>query len=504
MNLDADVLIVGLGPVGAVLAGLLSQHNLSVIVVDRESAPYALPRAATFDDEAMRVFQSLGLARELETICRVPAALEFVSAGGDVLMDFPVHDAPTISGWRKNYMLHQPNVEQALRRRLSALGVDMRLGVRFESVSQDSGSVTTQLRGPAGPMTLRTKFLVGCDGASSLVRSAMGARLHSYDFEEPWLVVDVLCETPDLLPDRIMQICDPARPSTYLRMSGQRYRWEFMMVDGETDQTMTDPSFIASLLAPWVDASRLHIERAVVYRFHGLVAQNWRLDRILIAGDAAHQMPPFAGQGMCAGIRDAQNLAWKLAAVTSGTAQPALLDSYQSEREPHIRHIIETVIAMGNIICLRDAEAAAARDAGMLAQRAAGVQPVSMAWPDLHGGCFTASSDAGGLFPQSFVGGAGMDDVFGAGWWLIGAELPPHVPASIRKIPLNSSTALNFAPALRAWLAERDAPAVLVRPDRFVFGTGTPSWLLNQWHTHVTGLNAAQGRDTALIHQETT
>jgi len=491
MNFDADILIIGLGPVGAVLAGLLKRRNLSVIVVDRETAPYSLPRAATFDDEAMRVFQSLGIATELEDICRVPAFLEFVTAGGDVLMDFPVHDAPTTSGWRKNYMLHQPNVESSLRRRLAELGVDIRLGLRFETATQESSGVTTHLRGPAGETVLRTKFMVGCDGASSRVRAAIGSALHNYDFEEPWLVVDVVCETPDLLPDRVMQICDPRRPSTYLRMTGHRYRWEFMMLDGETEQQMTDPSFIKSLIAPWADASQLTIERAVVYRFHGLVAQSWRRGNILIAGDAAHQMPPFAGQGMCAGIRDAQNLAWKLAAVIAGTAPPGLLDSYQAEREPHIRHIIETVIAMGNIICLRDAQAAAARDSGMLAQRAAGAQPVSMDWPNLHGGCFTATPGAGSLFPQSFADGTGMDDAFGPGWWLIGDGLPPHVPATLQIIPLDSAKARPYAPALRAWLENHGAQSVLVRPDRFVFGTGTPSLLLEQWQILFADLQPA-------------
>jgi 3-(3-hydroxy-phenyl)propionate hydroxylase len=480
MSHDADVLIVGLGPVGAVLAGLLRQAGLSVIAVDRETAPYAKPRAATFDDEVMRIFQSLGIAAELERICRVPARLEFVSARGEVLMDFPVQDASTISGWRKNYLLHQPNVEKSLRRRLAELGVDIRLGVRFESAVQDASGVTTQLRGPAGETVLRAKFLIGCDGASSLVRAAIGASLHNYDFEEPWLVVDVLCETPDLLPDRVMQICDPRRPATYLRMTGHRYRWEFMMLDGETETQMTDADFIKSLLAPWVDAAQLTIERAVVYRFHALVAQSWRRENILIAGDAGHQMPPFAGQGMCAGIRDAQNLAWKLAAVVSGAAASDLLESYQAEREPHVRHIIETVIAMGNIICLRDAQAAAARDAGMLAQRAAGAQPVSMEWPDLGNGCFTASAAAGSLFPQIFAEGAGMDDAFGAGWWLIGGALSGVATPGIRTIPLDSNLAHDFAPALRAWLSKHEAPAVLVRPDRFVFGTGTPAWLLDQ------------------------
>jgi 3-(3-hydroxy-phenyl)propionate hydroxylase len=263
-------------------------------------------------------------------------------------------------------------------------------------------------------------------------------------------------------------------------MTSQRYRWEFMMLDGETDAQMTDPAFIKTLLAPWADVAHLTIERAVLYRFHALVAQSWRDRRILIAGDAAHQMPPFAGQGMCAGIRDAQNLAWKLAAVSAGDAPPGLLETYQAEREPHIRHIIETVIAMGNIICLRDPAAAAGRDAGMLAQRAAGAQPVSMDWPDLRGGCLTETPGAGALFPQTVAAGTFMDDAFGPGWWLIGEALPDTAPPGLTPIPLASPPAQPYAPALRAWLARHDAPAVLVRPDRFVFGTGAPAWLLAQ------------------------
>jgi 3-(3-hydroxy-phenyl)propionate hydroxylase len=481
MNFDADILIVGLGPVGAVLAGLCARQNLSVIAVDRSDSPYALPRAATFDDEAMRVFQSLGLAPELEAICRVPAKLEFVTAAGEVLMDFPVQHAPTISGWRKNYLLHQPSIEQALRRRIASLGVKIHLGIRFESLTQDHVGVTAHLSAAAGETVLRTKYVIGCDGASSPVRTAIAAPLHDYEFEEPWLVVDVLCDTPGLLPDRVLQICDPRRPTTYLKMAGARYRWEFMMLPGETDAQLTDPGFIKSLIAPWTDPENLSIERAAVYRFHALVAQTWRRQNVFLAGDAAHQMPPFAGQGMCAGIRDAQNLAWKLAAVISGDSGAALLDSYQAEREPHIRHITETVIAMGNIICLRDPDAAAARDAGMLAQRAAGAQPVSMEWPDLHGGCFTTTPGAGALFPQTFAGGVGMDDAFGPTWWLIGEKLPEKIPAVITPISLGGETAAPYAPALRAWLANYEAPSVLVRPDRFSFGTGTPSALLQAW-----------------------
>jgi 3-(3-hydroxy-phenyl)propionate hydroxylase len=245
---------------------------------------------------------------------------------------------------------------------------------------------------------------------------------------------------------------------------------------------VNDPAFIKTLLAPWKLGDDIQIERRAVYRFHGLVADRWREGRVLLAGDAAHQMPPFAGQGMCSGVRDAGNLAWKLAAVLAGESDDILLDSYQAEREPHVRAIIETAIAMGKVICLTDPEAAAARNAGMRAQRAAGASDISIKYPDLKGGCLDTSSGAGSLFPQFQVKGDRSDELFGNGYSLIGRRLnidPANVPL-VRCFDLQDECLQTIVPVIDAWLLSHRANAVLVRPDRHVFGTGDARSLVDR------------------------
>jgi 3-(3-hydroxy-phenyl)propionate hydroxylase len=212
---------------------------------------------------------------------------------------------------------------------------------------------------------------------------------------------------------------------------------------------VVDPAFIAGLLAPWKLGDGVRLERKAVYRFHGLVAERWREGRVLLVGDAAHQMPPFAGQGMCSGIRDAGNLAWKLAAVLQREAGEGLLDSYQAEREPHVRAIIETAIAMGKVICLTDADAARARDAGMRAQRAAGASDISIKYPDLTGGCLDTSSGAGALFPQVKAHGQRSDELFGSGFALIGRgfTLDPATNSAVQLFDLADMSLHAIAPS---------------------------------------------------------
>lgn len=479
MTYDCDVVVVGLGPVGDVVAGLLALEGLKVVGIERDEVPYPLPRAAVFDDEIMRIFQRLGVAERLESLCRVPDKYEFVSADDEVLLEFPVKGVPTVSGWEGSYVLHQPAVEGVLRDRLLDLAVDVRLGHRFVGVDQGADQALVHIEGPQGSYDLRARYVVGCDGAWSPVRQAVNIELFDYEFNEPWLVLDAVAPGGSALPNRLMQICDPARPATYLKMTGDRYRWEFMVMPGETPAQALEEGFIRTLLSDWEIGDNLSIERKAVYQFHGLVAKQWRSARVLLAGDAAHQMPPFAGQGMCAGIRDAGNLAWKLGSVIRGEASEGLLDSYQAEREPHVRAVIETAIAMGRIICLTDPQAAAGRNAEMLARRASGAQEVSMQFPDLCNGCLDTSRGAGALFPQPNVDGRRLDDVLGSGHWLVGHSLPElHLPAGVLAFDLSDPALAPYAPALNAWLVAHEAAAVLVRPDHHVFGSGDPTELI--------------------------
>lgn len=488
-RLDCDVLIVGLGPVGATLAGLLGDAGLSVIAVDRDTDIFPLPRAVHFDHEIMRIFQHLGLAEAVSPHTRIASAYEFRAADGQALMRFEGLDRPARSGWSASYMFHQPGLEAVLRAKLAAApGVDVRLGHAFESLVQDGEGVTATIAGPDGSRTaVRARYLVGCDGASSPVRQAIGGGLDDLQFDEPWLVVDATEPEGSRLPDINLQICDPARPTTCVLSGPGRHRWEFMLLPGETAEDALAEGFADALIAKWDGAADVRIERRAVYRFHGLVARRWRCGRVLLAGDACHQTPPFAGQGMCAGLRDAANLAWKLEAVVRGRAEEALLDSYQTEREPHVRHFIALAIGMGRTVCTLDPDEAARRDAGMRAQSAASPAVMPPA-PDLTDGCLMAGAGAGTVFlqPWAEIAGerTGLDDILGHGAWLIVAAdtpAPAAAPEGVAVHSLGEARLAPFAGPIADWLTQTGADAVLVRPDRYVFGAGRPAELARAW-----------------------
>ena len=469
---DCDVLIVGLGPVGAVLAALLAQEGVTSIAFDKDAEVYPLPRAAHFDHEIMRLFQQLGLAEAVLPHTRPAPDYEFKSADGQLLLKFPSFPSGSPSGWGTGYMFNQPDIERAVRAKLAQSPlVQTPLDWQFKDLEQDGDGVSALIDTPEGLTSIRARYLIGCDGARSPVREAAGLSLLDLEFDEPWLVIDSKVTQPELMPTVNLQICDPARPTTCVLMGPGRHRWEFMLLPGETAEQALDDGFIRNLLASWDCAKGVEIDRKAVYRFHGLVADSWRKGRVLLAGDSAHQMPPFAGQGLCSGLRDAANLSWKLKAVIKDGADAALLDSYQPERDPHVRTYIGLAIGMGKVVCTLDPAAAAMRDAGMLAQMAAGKsalpQPPIPAFPE---GCILKGTpSAGELFPQPWVQAGSetlrLDDQMGPGPWLI------------RKDRLSEGPLAPFAKALGDWLEARKVEAVLVRPDRYVFGSGDPDTL---------------------------
>ena len=483
---DCDVLVVGLGPVGAALAALLATHGVRTIAIDKDTTVYPLPRAVHFDHEIMRILQQLGIAETVLRHASEAPAYEFRAADGELLLRLdPTAETP--SGWASGYMFHQPGLELALRDLLAASAyADVRSPWRFDGLSQDASGVAAFVVGPDGPSTIRAQYLVGCDGASSPVRELVGGGLSSYGFDEPWLVIDAKVQPGARLPDVNLQVCDPARPTTCVLSGPGRHRWEFMLLPGETPEAVLKEDFIQALLAPW-DCGPVEIERRAVYRFHGLVANSWRVGRVLLAGDSAHQTPPFAGQGMCSGLRDAANLAWKLAAVIQGRADEVLLDTYQSEREPHARALIELAIGMGRVVCLQDREAAAARDRQLLESRKAGASPLPPLRPaPFAQGCILAgAAGAGDIFPQSTSGEGArrlrLDDALPEGAWLI-SRAPVNVSCNGLVVRhLGDETLAAFRGDLTKWLDERGAEAVLVRPDRYVFGAGEPAALAAAW-----------------------
>lgn len=487
---DADVLIVGLGPVGAAMAALLVRRGVSVIAIDRDTTVYPLPRAVHFDHEIMRLFQQLGIAEAVGRQARPVPAYEFRNGAGQLLMRLP--PAPTTpSGWSSGYMFHQPSLEEALRELLAASPLaDVRLGVKLMGLAQDEAGVIADLAGPDGASRLRARWLIGCDGASSAVREAIGGKLSDYQFDEPWLVVDVTAGPQSRLPEVNLQVCDPKRPTTCVFGGPGRHRWEFMLLPGENPEAMMADQVVLDLIRPW-DTGPVTIERRAVYRFHGLVADRWRDGRVMLAGDSAHQTPPFAGQGMCSGLRDAANLAWKLKAVLDGAADEALLDTYQAEREPNVRGYIELAIGMGRMVCALDPAAAAARDAQMIARLESGAPPLPPLRPaPMAAGCVLAGAAAAGeLFPQPGREGQRLDDTVdalapGSAWLFTRtrAEAQPGVAV----LSLDDARLTPFRDELSAWLDAHAADAVLVRPDRYVFGTGKPDDLAAAWSLALT------------------
>jgi 3-(3-hydroxy-phenyl)propionate hydroxylase len=489
MDSRYDVIIAGYGPTGAVLAACLGGYGVRTLVVDPQSEIYPLPRAVHFDDEIMQVFQRLGIAEAILDHATPSTGYEFRAADGQVLLRFSegAFDAP--SGWKSGYLFHQPGIEKSIRDSVRGLAsVDVRLGAAIDGVTPSTDGVSCRLSAPDGISTVEARYLIAADGASSTVRAMLNIELDDYDFDEPWLVIDATVHDPSRLPTINLQICDPARPTTCVFIGKGRHRWEFMLLPGEHPDLSKDDAFVAGLLAPWGCDGAITVERRAVYRFHGLVAKQWRCGPVLLAGDAAHQMPPFAGQGMCSGIRDAVNLAWKIDSILSGHATDALLDSYQREREPNVRAYIGLAIGMGQIVCTLDPEMAAQRDAAMLAERAAGSEPLKPPeLPPIEGVTRAGSPAVGTRFfqPWSDNGGVrvGLETVLGRGAWLIVRDTPPAVSTlhNTVVVSLFDPVLVPFRTSLETWLDKHDADGVLVRPDRYVFGTGNLHELSASW-----------------------
>ena len=362
-SLDYDVLIVGYGPVGQTLTILLAQQGHRVGVAERWPSAYPRPRAVHYDDEIARIFATAGVGDQVAAISEPSGEYDWRNAQGRTLIHF---DWGTTGpcGWPPANMLAQPRLEDVLAARAESFpSVDVWRGSEAIGLADQGVAVEALLHGLDGDRRVRSRYVVGCDGANSFVRQYLNTTMTDMGFFYDWLILDVIPREQREWRPRNLQICDPQRPTTVVSGGPGRRRWEFMRLPGETIEELNTEQTAWRLLAPWdLHPGNAVLERHTVYTFQARWADRWRLGHILIAGDAAHLMPPFAGQGMCSGIRDAANLAWKLDLVLSGRADDALLDSYASERAAHVRHAIGMSIELGNVICLTDPAAAAARD----------------------------------------------------------------------------------------------------------------------------------------------
>ncbi|WAJ39705.1 bifunctional 3-(3-hydroxy-phenyl)propionate/3-hydroxycinnamic acid hydroxylase [Pseudomonas sp. GOM7] len=349
---SVDVLIIGNGPVGATLAALLGRHGTQTLVIDRTHDILLMPRAIALDNEALRILQQAGLAEEAFDKVVIP----------EVRMHCPIigqfgraNTRGSVDGHPKLVTFYQPDLERAMRAQYQRFdNVGCCGGLELEDLAQDDEGVTAMLRAEDGGLhRLRARYLVGADGASSKVRSLIGQDFEGQSYSEDWLIVDA-CQREGKAIDHVEFICDHRRPIPHMPAPGGRERWEFMLRAGETREQVEDNGYIANLLQRWIDPSQLQIERKAVYRFHARCCKHFQQGRVFLVGDAAHITPPFVGQGLVAGLRDAANLAWKLSWVVQGLASPAILDTYEQERRPHAQAMINMAKLMGRLIMPRN------------------------------------------------------------------------------------------------------------------------------------------------------
>ncbi len=361
---EVDALICGAGPVGLLMANLLGQQGLRTLVVEKRTNASTIPRAIGLCEEGSRALLAAGLHDAVAAHTHRTREVDFVDARGRSLIQFDLDG--TLHGLPRLRMFFQPELEATLRQGLE----------RFSNVELVSGCALTRFedRGDAVVCTLdrggrlpavRARFLLGCDGANSAVREALGVAMRGATYAEPWLIVDADCD-PDPGP-RAVFLCDPARPGVTMSASGKRRRWEFLMRPGESEAEVLRDEFLAPLLAPWGSLESLRIARRTVYAFEARVAERLRVGRVFLLGDAAHLTPPFLGQGLMAGFRDTLNLAWKLGAHVRGEAGDTLLESYHDERRPHARQVVVLAKLLGTFILPRG------RVTGWLRDRVAGV-----------------------------------------------------------------------------------------------------------------------------------
>jgi 3-(3-hydroxy-phenyl)propionate hydroxylase len=494
-----DVAIVGFGPVGATLAGLLGKQGWRVAVLDKATEIFPLPRAIGLDHEVMRILQRIGGIDLLLPHTAPYRPSIYLGSDKQPILRFDIGPPPFPLGWRPNYTFNQPGFERWLRDRIAGLSsVDVHLGIEVTGLTKRTDGVTLAVK--SGSLTINARYLVGCDGAASAVRRWLDIQLDDMAFDEHWLVIDMLVSEQALssLPDTNVQYCYPQRPSTYVVLPDNHRRWEIMINDGERPEDLLRPDVLWPLLGDWISPGDAELWRSASYRFHAVVARQWRSGQCFLAGDSAHQMPPFLAQGMCQGLRDAANLAWKLHLVLDGRGSDKLLDSYEAERKPNVEAVTKTVKQLGKVICERDPDAARKRDAE-LREAQNGIITTKARQdliPGLKGGILHRAEGAvGSQFPQPVLSRSDgssvmLDDASEGNFRLVfTGQLGPEAVRAFREFGValvetddagricvdNFVQGIDREQQLLAWFAKQECIAAVVRPDGYVFGTARTS-----------------------------
>ena len=348
-----DVIIVGLGPTGGTLANLLALNGFSILILEREKNLYALPRAVHFDDEIMRVFQTIGITKKFLKNTIINKGTKFVNSEGKILLDWPRPKAITENGWYPSYRFHQPDLERHLRNRLKTFKkVKLMQNTEVIKIKNNKNLLIYFLKRKNKSQKVSSKYVIGCDGARSTTREQMGSVLDNLGFTQKWAVVDLILKKKIKINYQIEQF--------NIQTQKDQLRIVEMLVKGEDGSLLFRImkmrkkfyliEYIWNFLKPWLKPKEAYLERKAIYIFQSAIARKWRKGRIFIAGDAAHLMPPFMGQGMCAGIRDASNLAWKISWCINNKHDEKFLDTYQTERFSNAKEYIETTMRMGEFV----------------------------------------------------------------------------------------------------------------------------------------------------------
>ncbi len=508
-----DVVIVGYGPAGAVAACWLGQLGVKTLVVEKSRTIWEIPRAIALDHEILRVFQNIGVVQRILPHTAPFGASEHYGVKGQLIRRIDIVARPYPMGYLPNMVFTQPPVEAALRERAAEHAcVTIRLGSEMTALVEESDAVRLTLRDDHGAtQEVSAKYVIACDGASSTVRRLLNMPFEDLGFDEPWLVVDVVVNDDALarLPGVCAQYCEPARPYTYMIGPGNHRRWEIMLHPGEEARVMEREENVWPLLSRWLAPGDGRMWRASSYRFHALVAEEWRRGRVFLSGDAAHQQPPFLGQGMCQGIRDVTNLCWKLAAVLQQSSTDALLETYQQERREHARTLIQRIKEIGAAICIRDPQAALRRDEELL-RSGGGSPPVNTRQeivPPLSSGLVMSQRVAAGvLFPQPRIatatGSVLLDELTAPGWSLMidgrtGQSAPALRESAISAIVIGGEGWRETDGVVGQWFDAHACRAAIVRPDHYVYcGLADTREAGEVW----SGLqDAIRGRSTASI-----
>jgi 3-(3-hydroxy-phenyl)propionate hydroxylase len=481
-----DIAIVGCGPTGATLAALLGQAGLKVLICDRDTEIYPKPRAVAMDHEILRIFQELGISQKVLPLTEPFTDSEFYGVDGKLIKCMTSIEPPFPMIHTPSVVFNQPGLEKILRQLIYKIpSVDLMLGYELTEFSQSENGVKFKLLNHANNILGQSKYLIACDGASSFIRKSLGVEFEDLGFDEPWLVVDVLLNKSGLLktPKVSAQYCNPMRPISYVICPKNHRRWEIAINPTDSLEDIVNENKTWELLKPWINPEDGTLWRKAAYQFHALLAKKWIKGRVILAGDAAHQQPPFLGQGMCQGIRDAKNLAWKLQAILNENAPVKLLQTYEDERKGHVRELTIRIKNIGKLVSERNISMAIKRDQ-QLRDEVAGVIPRiprQDIQPHLQNGLFSRVKHPaqGSLFPQAWIldnkKDTPMDDLFGYGWRVVAEKnfqglhklkLSNNIPI----IQVGSKKCLEKDGVLANWFIKHKAGAVLVRPDHYIYG----------------------------------